>query len=400
MKTRTMHALMAVILFTFAASAAWGQATLARAEGKVRDGSKPLADVQVVLTYQDNGRTFKAKTDKSGAFSLIGLPRGMYTIEVFTASGDAIFREKTHAIQGEGGAVEKLDLDISGPGGAGAGQAKVSKEEVERIKAENAKATSLNALISQYNAAQAAQNWKEAEPLLKQMIAADPNNWRFYQALGTTQFSQGDYYQNLASGKIKPPENDTRKPEEYTELSQSEYRDATGSFDKGIQLAQGVLSGATPKDPNKPETDPAKAKAGIGQMLGAEGNAYLKLKKTPEAIAAFTKAAEMDPNPGVAFFNLCATQYNMGNTEGALAACDKAIAADPNKADAYFIKGSLMMQSSSMDKDNKIKAPAGTAETLNKYLELAPDGPHANDVKQMLEYIGSKVETTYKTKKK
>jgi hypothetical protein len=50
-----------------------------------------------------------------------------------------------------------------------------------------------------------------------------------------------------------------------------------------------------------------------------------------------------------------------------------------------------------MDKDNKIKVPAGTDVALKKYLELAPDGPHAADVKQMLEYIGSKVETTYKT---
>src|SRR5256885_4369493 len=54
-------------------------------------------------------------------------------------------------------------------------------------------------------------------------------------------------------------------------------------------------------------------------MLTNEGNAYLKLHKNTEAVAAFTKAASMDPNPGVAYFNLCATQYNAGNSEGALA---------------------------------------------------------------------------------
>jgi tetratricopeptide (TPR) repeat protein len=108
----------------------------------------------------------------------------------------------------------------------------------------------------------------------------------------------------------------------------------------------------------------------------------------------------MDPNPGTAYFNLCATQYNSGNTEGALAACDKAIAADPNRADAYFIKGSLMIAQGKMEKDGKYSAPPGTSEALNKYLELEPNGPHANDVKQMLQFIGSKVETTYKAKKK
>jgi hypothetical protein len=37
---------------------------------------------------------------------------------------------------------------------------------------------------------------------------------------------------------------------------------------------------------------------------------------------------------------------------------------------------------------------------LNKYLQLAPDGAHAADVKQMLEMIGAKIETSYGTQKK
>lgn len=369
MKTRTMRVVMTAICLAFAACASWGQVNLTRVEGKVRDGNKPLADTQVVLTFQDNGKTTKAKTDKNGEFTLLGMTRGAYTLEVFDTSGNVICREKNHSIEGAGGSLEKVDLDISGPCKTGA-QGKISKEEVERIKAENAKALNINALIAQYNAAETAHNYKDAEPVVKQMILADPNNWRFYQALGGDQ------------------------------LNQNEYEDAVASYDKGIQLAQAVMSGNAPKDANKGETDPAKAKIGVGQMLASQGTAYLKLKKNPEAIAAFTKSAEMDPNPGTAYFNLCATQYNTGNTEGALAACDKAIAADPNKADAYYIKGSLMLAASSLDKDGKVKATPGTAEALNKYLELAPDGSHATDVKAMLDYIGSKVETTYKEKKK
>jgi tetratricopeptide (TPR) repeat protein len=165
------------------------------------------------------------------------------------------------------------------------------------------------------------------------------------------------------------------------------------TFEKAIPIAEN----ATKTDP---KADPAKAKAGVAQMLTNEGNAYLKLKKNDQAIAAYTKAASMDPNPGTAYFNICATQYNSGNTEGALAACDKAIAADPNRADAYFIKGSLMVGESKLDKDGKLQAPAGASDALNKYLELAPDGPHANDVKAMLQAIGAKIETTYHEKKK
>jgi tetratricopeptide (TPR) repeat protein len=123
-------------------------------------------------------------------------------------------------------------------------------------------------------------------------------------------------------------------------------------------------------------------------MLINEGNAYLKLHKNKEAIDAYNKAASMDPNPARAYFNLCATQYNIGNVEGALHACDKAIAADPSKADAYFIKGSLFVADSKTDMNGKITAPPGTVEALSKYLELAPNGAHANDVRQMLGYLG------------
>jgi tetratricopeptide (TPR) repeat protein len=360
MKMKAFCGVLGVALLTMAS---WAQ-EMSRIEGHVKDGTKPVPDVTVVITLQDTGRTWKMKADKSGAFSQVGIIHGVYTIEVLDANNKSIYKEPNHRIGGEG--VDKLEVDISNA----AGKPTASKEEIEKIKAQNAKATSMNTLINQYNAAQASKNWAEAEPVLVKMIEAEPTNWRFYQALGDVQSNQ------------------------------QKYEEAVSSYDKGIQGAQSVISANAPKDANKPESDPAKAKAGVGQMLASQGNAYIKLKKNPEAIAAFTKAAEMDPNPGIAYFNLCATQYNTGNTEGALVACDKAIAADPNKADAYFIKGSLMMGAGKLDAQGKYTAPAGTAETLNKYLEIAPDGPHANDVKAMLQAIGAKIETTYGTKTK
>jgi tetratricopeptide (TPR) repeat protein len=369
MKTKSIFTLLAAVVLALSGHAAWSQATLTRAEGKVTNAGKPVPDVQVVLTYQDNGKQSKVKTDKNGAFYFIGLTRGAYTVEVFNATGQSLYQKKNQTLTGEGGAVDHLDIDTAGEGG-NAGQPKVTAAEVEAIKAQNAKATSINALINQYNAALTAKNWADAIPPLQAMIASDPTRWDYIQALGNMQSNA------------------------------EQYEDAVQSYEKGIQVAQGYVSGATPKDPKNPITEPAKAKAGVGQMLASEGNAYLKLKKNPEAIAAYTKSAELDPNPGMAYFNICATQYNNGNTEGALAACDKAIAADPNKADAYFIKGSLLIASSSLDKEGKVIAAPGTSDALNKYLELAPDGAHANDVKQMLTYIGSKVDTNFKSGKK
>lgn len=395
MKIKLAYMTMVALLFAIAGAApVWAQYT-AKVSGKVTDNDKPLAGVQVIYTNANTGRQIKMKTDGKGAYSAIGVPFDTYNVTVVSAAGETIFTKKGLFVTQSGGDVDTvLDIDITkgasgksagGPGGGpmGApgvssdkdkdksGQPKVSKEEIEAIKSQNAKATSINALIAQYNTAIAAKDWPGAIAPLQAMIAADPTRWTYLQALGNAQTNTGDY-----DGAIQ-------------------------SFDKGIALAQGYVSGATPKDPKSPETEPAKAKAGVGQMLTGEGNAYLKLHKNDLAITAYSKAAEMDPNPAVAYFNICATQYNTGNMPGAVVACDKAIAADPNKADAYFIKGSALYGDGKLDANSKYVVPLGTTEALNKYLQLAPDGGHAGDVKAMLEAVGAKIETSFKgTKKK
>ena len=116
-------------------------------------------------------------------------------------------------------------------------------------------------------------------------------------------------------------------------------------------------------------------------------DALIKLKRTDEAIAAYTSAAALDPHPAVAYFNLCATQYNVGNMTGAATACDEAIKADPTKADAYFIKGSALYGNGTLDATNTYVVPPGTLEALRKYLKLAPKGAHVADVQAMLDAL-------------
>jgi tetratricopeptide (TPR) repeat protein len=356
MKTKLTYAVMVIVLFVGAVPAAWSQATAGKVQGTITDGGKPVANADVVLTSIANGRTFKMKSDKNGQVSGVGIPFGDYNEEV--TAGEKRFKGQVR-IQGEGGAIDNISVELtSGKPGTGP-----SKEELEKMKSERDKAINENALIAQLNPALQAKDWATAEPILTKLIAMNPNRWDYQQALGNAQYSEG------------------------------KFDEAVATFEKAIPIAEN----ATKTDP---KADPAKIKAGVAQMLTNEGSAYLKLKKNDKAIEAFTKAASMDPNPGTAYFNICATQYNSGNTQGALVACDKAIAADPNRADAYFIKGSLMVGDSKLDKEGKLQAPAGTADALNKYLELAPDGPHANDVKAMLQAIGAKIETTYHEKKK
>jgi tetratricopeptide (TPR) repeat protein len=370
---------VAAVFFALGAMPAASQTVSVPVQGKVTQEGKPLESVEVVLTSILTGKVYKTKTNKAGTFEFVGIPRGDYSVDIVSGAGDKLFTQKT-SITGEGGKLDFLTIDIT-KDAKGGGAPKMTKEQEEKIRTENAKIGNINTLINQAQTSLNAQNWQEAEITLKQLVVMEPWRWEFFQALGNAQ-------SNL-----------------------QEYEDSAASYGKGIASAQGVVDGTGQKPPSGAAPDPVKAKAGIGQMLGSQGNVLLKVAsqqtdmklkeaKTKEAIEAFTKAAELDPNHATAYFNLCATQYNTGNMGAAEMACTKAIAADPNKADAYFIKGSAMFGNGKMDANNKWTVPDGATQALNKYLELAPDGAHANDVKQMLEAVGAKIETTYKQRKK
>jgi tetratricopeptide (TPR) repeat protein len=197
-----------------------------------------------------------------------------------------------------------------------------------------------DSLAAKAQAALDAKRWPEAVAALKQLLSSEPR-WEYLQALGTAQMNQG------------------------------RYADSLESYQRAIDLAG--------KNANP---------AAIAQMYTAIGNANLKLKKNDAAIAAYTKAAALDPNPAIAYFNLCATMFNMGQPAAkTVPFCDKSIAADPKKADAYFIKGSSLYGEGALDKSNKYVVPPGAVEALKQYLVLAPGGPHVADIKLMLDAL-------------
>jgi tetratricopeptide (TPR) repeat protein len=148
-----------------------------------------------------------------------------------------------------------------------------------------------NSLVAKAQAALDARQWADAEAALKQLVSSEPR-WEYFEALGNAQSGQGH------SG------------------------DSILSYQRAIDLAQ-----------NK------AAPAAIGRIWTMIGNANLKLKKNDAAIAAYNTAAALDPNPAVAYFNICATLYNAGETVKTLTACDKAIAADPKKSRCLFRQG-------------------------------------------------------------
>jgi tetratricopeptide (TPR) repeat protein len=251
-------------------------------------------------------------------------------------------------------------------------QAPAPKPSAEEIKALNALIVELNDLLAQINGATEIKDWQKAKEIVGKALAVDAgiaaqhpgidypsDRYMLYKALGDS---------NLYLGQ---------------------YQDAVSAYETSAGLLQHLIAA------NRSDQPEAKSAAGglqrtLGQVLTNEGTSYFKLRKNNEAIECYRHAAEIaseiDPKLGAtAWFNLCATLYNEGDVAAVPAACNKSIAADPTRADAYFVKGSALF-AEGKDVNGKFAAPPESIAALKKYLELAPTGGHAADVKQMLEF--------------
>jgi len=155
------------------------------------------------------------------------------------------------------------------------------------------------------------------------------------------------------------------------------------SADQALATFERALAAAKAEQPSDISAM-AKWKSGMADIYVGEGNALLMLKRTPEAIAAYNNGAQYASKPSLAYFNICAVSYNNGDMGNAEVACRKCLQADPTKADAWFILGSVLFGNSPIDAKGNMTFSVETKQALNKYLEIAPDGTHAADVKAML----------------
>ena len=163
----------------------------------------------------------------------------------------------------------------------------------------------------------------------------------------------------------------------------------TGPLEACLATYDRALAAAEQEKPAQGQPGQAQAeqawKDGIEKIYIGRGNTLLKLKRTADAIDNYNRAAELSSTPGKAYFNVCAVLYNTGDVNGAVTACRKAAAVDPTRADTWFILGSVLFVDAKPDAQGKFVLSAECRQALEKYLELAPDGPHGDDVKAMLD---------------
>lgn len=365
-KTKIWLAFLCAALLVPATARIHAQEPAGKIHGHVQDpAGTPMKGGTVTLST-DGGKTAKYSftTDDSGNYKGDGIAPGTYTAVYRNPDtpADKVVDE-FNEVKVTAGADTQQDFDMTRPEYI----AKMSPEQrklMEEVKAKNAEVLKENSQIKNLNADllkaredNKDKNYADADSLMTRDTTAKPDAAVLWVELGIAQ------------------------------KGEKKYTEAATSLQKAIDLD---------KAGKKPNPDlQAIAGDNLGEALAMAG-------KIPEAQAAYDGAAQIDPkSAAVRYGNEAIIMDRIGNLDATVAAADKAIAADPSKPIPYYLKGKALINKATVDpKTQKIIAPPGCAEAYQKYLELAPDGPFANDAKSVLGELGTTVNSNYKASKK
>ena len=419
MKRNIFYVLMISILSMVFALPALSQTATVKGTCK-DDKGNPIADAQVTWHNNDTGRTFNLKTNKKGEYFSLGVDVGTYTVTL-TKDGKQLDQQKDYKVT-----TDELTLDFDEKQAqdqriqATAKEKGITPEQIKKMQEEQAKVENYNKNIVAVNeklkAATAAEqatppNYDAAIASLNEATQMVPNE-------DLVWFRLGGAYLDSAKAQTDPAEKTKRYAEAYNDLqkaidlrtSKAPETSAAGAAAANGQLVKGAQGSAPPAQGGKPVVQSALENQRTAAYYDNFAAAAARVGKSDEAVTAYQHAAELDPaRGGQYYFNLGAVLTNSNSTNDAkirkqaIEAFDKAIAADPNRADAYFWKAQNLVGMATTDPSGKIIAPDGTTEAYQKYLELQPSGPHAEETKQMLAALNATVETTYgkkSTKKK
>lgn len=321
---------------------------------------KPLIGVTVLIDRQDIKQHFETKTDNKGHWFHAGLPlSNSYTI-TFKQGDQIIYSYQRVPIRL--GEATRVDINL--------------KAEREKQQAGTPQETE--------------EQRKRRETAEKQRTNFQELKKRFDQGV---VFLNSNQYDQAVTEFETCVQLDPTQHVVFAYLADSyggvkRYDDASKAYQKAIE----VLS-AEQASPDKNQKLAAYYN-NLGSVLGRAG-------KAQEAQGAFAKAVELDPaGAGRYYFNMGAIMVNTGKTDEAVDAFRKAIAADPNYAEAYYQLGVALTGKATLDKEGKIIPAAGTVESLQKYLQLQPEGRYAQAAKDLLSTLGGQIQTEVSTKKK
>lgn len=339
--------------------------------GQVKDfQGKPLPGATVVVKNEKTGRTWEAKTDEKGNFAVASLQPGVYLVILRAqVQGEAEEREvyqKPYQLLPSEDLFVDMDLQ------------KLMAEQQEQLAEQAEAMQKFEAMKQSYDAGVAALN--QAKQSYSQLIRAPrderaPLQQQFSQqataaitnleAARTTAEEAGDENRHLVLAKLGEAYEVARR-----------YDDSVASYQKAIELVPENVS----------PTDLAGYYNNLGNALGKAG-------KIEEASKAYEKSAELNPaGAAQAYLNFGIVLYNANQLTGAVEPLKKAVELNPNHAEAWYLLGASLLASMETrtegGKEVTVLQP-GTLDAYKKYLELAPNGRFAEEVKGVLQSLES-----------
>lgn len=381
-----MKKYFAIFVLTVLAASFCVPAVFAQASGSVKGVCKdaqgnPMVDAQVVWTNLDNGQKYTLKTNKKGEYFSLGLSPGKYRITLYKDADDLKAAKETDHINGFQVQIDEntLDFDVKKEQENQAKGVGLTPEQLKQMQEQQAKQSKETNTVKALN-----------EKLLAAKTASDAGD--FDTAISIlTEANQLDATRDLVWFKLGDAYRMSAPKQADTTEKQKRFGEAADSYQKAIQLKKDAIASGKDKDPN--------ATKNIAAYYNNMADAYNRAGKIDDAVKTYELAAQADPSATAqSYFNIGAVLTNAGRADEANAAFDKCIAADPARAEAYYQKGLNLMGKATLQGDKTIPAP-GTTEAFQKYLEVAPTGPNAQNAKDMLASLGATVETNYGKKK-
>jgi Tfp pilus assembly protein PilF len=307
---------------------------------------KVITGGSVELLNLENGQKMTVKTNNKGEYYAMGVRGGNYKLTLYGPDGKMLFFMNNVPIRL---AVDNV-YDFNLASAKDTGMTEEQRKARDKALKDNEKIKGLNAMLQEAATQKKDGKYDDAVATMEQAAAQDQKHDVIYGSLA-------DAY-----------------------LLDKKYPEAETAFNKALELA------------------PPTSKS-LGTYHSGLALALLRQNKTDDGMAECAKATQVDATQaGQCYFNAGAILTNQGKVNDANQAFDKAIAADPTRADAYYQKGVNLLGQATL-KDGKMVPVPGTADALNKYLELAPDGKYAQAAKDLLASIGASVQTSYGTKK-
>jgi Tfp pilus assembly protein PilF len=360
-----------IVLFLFACSLS-AQTTYTIIGRVLSEDGKPLEGAVIKIERKDIKWNATLKTNKRGEYTHAGVPvGGIYKITCAVDGKDVDFRDNFKPRLGE---QNNISFDLA---------------EIKRLRDAQQLAAQTGTLTAEQARSLTSEQRDQIQASLKsrekEIAANKALNDSFNQ--GVEAFNAGQF-QAAVDAFTKSTEIDPKQDAAWGRLAESLLSlgaqktgaEQEAAFAKAIESYQKAM-----------ELKPTES-----AYMNNYGTALIKMKKLPEAQAAFEKAATMDPpNAYKYFYNLGAVLMNTGQSDAASAAFKRAIDANPKYAIAQFQYGLTLLNKAQIGADGKITPPAGTKEAFQAYLDLEPNGPNAQPAKDMLASFDTAIETNY-----